>query len=230
MARGFDKYELQQGLELDLQMLEGTGTETKDWSKNALHDPTLTGPPTWVQNGTGLNMLALSSLNPDFIEIAGIESTELDFTVEDFTLSIWVYLETSLDVTLMCRGLQDTDGWFLTVAGPAGRVYFTTNQAAASQVSYSYPQINLEYWQNIVITRSDNEVYIYINGRDRTEFKDNHVNPTTSARKLLVGVYDDETTNPINGRIWRPRAWVRGLNHEGVKAMFDSEKHYFGVV
>jgi len=229
MTRGFDKYEHHQGLELSLEMIEGVGTETQDWSKNALEAPTLTGPPAWAQMGSGLNLLSFNNATPDFIEIAAGESTELDFTAENFSLGLWVYPDSIALIDLINRGLDNTDGYELSITA-LGAIEFATNQAAASQVTDTEDgEIVATNWYHVMIVRDGASVRIYINGRDRTDGEGVHIAPLTSARKFLVGIYDDEATRPFDGRLWRPRAWVRALSREEVKVMFDTTKHYFGV-
>lgn len=230
MTRSFDKYEHNQGCELALLMTEGTGTETQDWSKNALEAPTLTGPPAWAQMGSGLNLLSFNNATPDFIEIAALESTELDFTAEDFSLGIWVYADSIALIDLINRGLDNTDGYELSITA-LGAIEFTTNQAAASQVTDTDDGVIVATaWYHVMIVRDGASVRIYINGRDRTATEGVHIAPLTSNRKFLVGIYDDEATRPFDGRLWKPQAWVRALSREEVKVIFDSEKHWFGVV
>ena len=169
MTRGFDKYELQQGMDLDIKMVEGQGTIVHDWSKNAMDDPTMTGAPAWAFLGSGLNLLSYSDANPDFVEVAAAESTDMDYTTEDFTLAIWFYADSIALRDLINRGLDNTDGYELSITA-LGAIEFTTKQAAAQQTTDTPDgEIVAENWYFVVITRDGASVRIYINGRDRTD-------------------------------------------------------------
>jgi len=242
--KSYDKLPTNFGAVLDLPMTEGIGTITKDiGGRNAVdHTATLTGPPTWTQLAlNNLTVLSFNPATPDFLEIPAAETTDLDFQVQEFTLLAWIYVDTfTVNRMIFCRGLLNTDGWFFSVNAGRG-LSFTTNQAAASQTTASSNAlITAATWTLVGVSRYGaapawrypaQGALIYKNGvmNGTGHPATVHVNPLTSARKLLVGIYDDEASNPADGYIWRPRILERAISPSEHRNIFEAEKELVGL-
>ena len=221
MPIGYDKVGLNQELLLNLKFVEGTGLITHDWAKPNHENPLLV-TPAWYQLANGKNYLDFDDTNPDWIEITGANSADLNFTIGDYSVGCWVYFDTTLGGMLMIRGLASTDGWYLYIDGSDGKIYFGTNQAGARQLSYSNDDaVELDGWYLVVATRDGADVSLYSNGIDVTELQDTHVNPLTSARKFLIGVDDDEASETINGKVGEVWIWDRELTPADVKQLYE---------
>ena len=230
MSKGFDNKDINKNLLLDLQMKEGVGTVTRDWAKPHHTDPTLTGAPSWVQGGVSgkLNYLDFNSGNPDFIEIAALDSTDLDFTSEDFSVALWVYPDSiGGDIYVLSRGDVLTDGWVVLIS-TGTRFLLRTNQAGDTKQARGIGLV-IGDWNFIVLTRDGTTGIAYHNGINTTDFVQSLTNPVTANRKLLFGVEDDESSNPFDGKIYRPRIWERALSADEIKFIYESERGLFGV-
>ena len=211
---------------LDLKFKEGAGLKAQDFAKPH-HPAILTGPPTWAQLASRQNVLDFNPATPDFVEIAQADSVDLDFTTESFSMSAWINPDNIIgNKRLLVRGLLSTDGWDILMVG--GLVYARTYQAGALQTTIG-TSVVASSWQLITLTRSGNSIIIYLNGINITTTSGSHSNPTTSARKLLVGILDDETTDPFGGMIGRPRIWGRVLDKEEIRQIYQQERHLYGI-
>jgi len=208
MTISYDK--LAVGTILDMAMYEGIGTLAHDVARPPAvaldHTMTLTGAPTWVQYPiTNLTILSFNPANPDFMELAIAQSTDLDFQAQAFSLVAWIYVDDlSADRYIMERGLLNTDGWFWYV-DQNGALRFVTNQGAANQVTFSgNGEITTGRWWMVGVTRLGAAVALYKNGNLLAVTAAAHVNPTASARKFHIGIDDTEAANQWDGYIWRP--------------------------
>ena len=224
--RGYDQLGVNAQLLLDLPTCEFVGVLTLDRAKP--HHPLgLTGTPVWTQLGNDLNYLEYDAATPDFMDCAGADTADLDFTSGAFSMAAWVSPD-ALDVVIMCRGLDDTDGWQWEISAD-GESTFRTNQAAASQDTLSTAIVVADTWAFLVVTRAGAVVTPFINGVARLQTAGTHVNPLTSARELHVGVDDTEAALELDGSMWRPRIWGRALSAAEVATIFHLERGLFGV-
>jgi len=226
---GYDKHSLNYQMVLDLPFTEETGLLVYSVSKNHIV-ATLHGVPTWQQFINGLQYLDFDPTNPDWLDVPGVDSYDLDFTSGNFSLAVWARVDDlSTHRYLMVRGLANTDGWLFFVQD-TGRIGFATCQAAATQASYSAAgDIVTAAFALIGMSREGADVWLYKNGIDVTDAPDTHINPLTSARELHIGILDDEINNPWDGGMHRPRAWNRRLSAAEHMAIFNAERQLFGL-
>ncbi len=120
---------------------------------------------------------------------------------------------------IVCRGLWQTDGYFLQIGATANDLDFSFNQSEAVQYIYSNNAIlSTNNWYYVAGVRSGASGYIYLNGADQTLSTDSIINPTTSARNAYLGVYNSELHNFFDGIIDEVRvsntnrsaAWIKG--------------------
>ncbi len=228
---GFDKQGINNLLYLHLPFNEGVGTIANDISKWQVPGVLSGGPPAWATFATsGIGYLDFDGANPDWVECpAG--AVQLDFTAGDFSYAVWAWTDDmSLDRTLMCRGLLDTDGYHCTVL-INGSIIFFTNQGAANQSSLSAAgAITTGNWNLIGFTRSGTSVRVFHQGVDVTDTVGVHTDPLTSARDLHIGIYDSEAANTAwHGHMQGPRFWARQLSAVEMNQIWEYERPFFGV-
>ncbi len=225
---GYDAFDLNRQIALDLTLEEMVGAVAHDRSPFA-HNCALTGVPAWAALGNGIPYLEFDETNPDFLDCAGADTTELNYQAGDFSLAAWVRLDSLAAIsTIMCRGLASTDGWYFEVLAD-GSINISTSQAAAEQVSISTAGIIvINTWYLIMATRNGDTIVPYNNGAAVPNTVGTHTDPLTSARELHVGIYDDEAATPVRGRIARPRIWSRQLSAAEIVRLWDMEKGWFG--
>ncbi len=230
-TRSLDKDPLNQGLLLSLPMFEGTGTATVRDVARPHHPVGMTHSPAWGTLASGQTYLDLDGAN-DYLQCAAASCTDLDFTTGDFSGCVWATQTTNNGYQhLMCRGTLATDGWLFRyyAHATAGYIQFCSSQAGASQNSRYTGALTNGAWVCCGFSRSGASVRIYMNGADATTVAGSHVNPATSARKLLLGIYDDEATLALDGSMWNPRIWNRALSPSEHMGIFKRERHLLGV-
>jgi len=241
--KGYDDIVANWQIALDLPFYEGVGGITHDVAKP--HQiATLTGPPTWTDvlaSGTGLSdlgILQFTRASSHYLQIAGADSTDLDFT-GDFTLLEWVYA-ISMNAgsnMLMCREEVSASGWgmYITLnAGAGNYLSLRTNHTTGTGRTDAYiSNIPVATWLLLGYTRNQAGLSAigYKNGvaQTTTMAPAGMIDPITSAHKLLVGVEDGEASVFFDGYKWRPRAWPRELSAAEMLYFFESERHWFGV-
>ncbi len=228
---GFDKFGINNLLYLSLPFTEGQGVIAHDISKRQIPGILSGGGPTWENYAlSGIPYLGLDAANPDWVECAAAHN-ELDFTAGDFTLLAWVYTDDmTLNRTLFCRGLLDTDGYHCTVL-INGEIVLFTNQGGDNQNSMSaVGSVTVATWYLVGFTRSGASVRCFNNGIDVTDVEGAHVNPLTSARDLHIGTYDTEAANTSwHGHLWNPRIWARQLSAAEMNLIWEYERPFFGA-
>jgi hypothetical protein len=223
----WDKYYMQ-NLWLWLPFNEGTGALANDRGIWRITPFTLHGTPAWTQLASGIMVLDFNSAHPDWLDCPAVTSAKLDFTTGDFAMGAWAKIDDAVTRYLLCRGLANTDGWALHVSN-ALRVGFSTHQAGATQATFSAACITIGTWAFIGVSRSGAAVRTFVNGQDRTDVPDTHINPLTANRELHIGILDNEVTSPWDGQIWNPRIWGRYLQPWEWLEIFNMERHWFGV-
>jgi len=230
MTRGYDNYRPNQGLLLDLQFRETTGTTTADWSK-AYHIPaTLTGAPTWAVLGNDLTYLSFDPANPDRLTIAAASSTDLDFTTSSFSGAAWIYPDAYGNRYLMDKSGAAV-GWAFWISGTSPYLAFTTaNAGPLTQTSYGGTGLALSAWQFVAFTRTGATGRLFLNGVDVTTTPATHVNPASSAAvDMTIGTIVGAGAGWYDGRMWRPRIWNRDLAAWELLALYEEERSQFGV-
>jgi len=150
---------------------------------------------------------------PDFIELPA-SSTQLNFTTGAFSIIMTAKLDALAGIVeLFCRGAFNTDGWRFAVSA-AGALFLATNQTPAANQSTDSADgtITTATWYTLGASRDGAAVKMYIDGADATDTAPGHGNPTTSARKSYIGVYDDESSNPLDGIIGEVIVYNRALS------------------
>ena len=102
---------------------------------------------------------------------------------------------------LFVRGVAFADGYYSFIR-PTGSIEFYTNQGAARQLSAtSAGDILINNCYTMGISRSGASIRLYVNGLDVTNVAGTHINPLTCARAAKIGIHDDLTSFPFDGKI-----------------------------
>ena len=232
MSRGFDA-NIYRNLVFACPFKEGSGTLAYDRAKSSLrHTMTLTGTPTWTAAGLGgrVQVLDFNSAHPDYLQCSAAGSTDLDFTSGNFSICAWLYANSLVtEPRIVARGNIHADGYeFLIFAN--GSIVLVTYQAGTHQYTISsIGAITIGSWHFISTVRIGVSARVYLAGVDNTLTAATHINPLTSARKLHIGIHDDEINNALNGLLYFPRIWSRALTPEEVYYLYQTERGLFGV-
>ncbi len=185
-------------LKLNMAMDGASASYLFDKSRYRSH-----GDITGASWATGLHGKALDfdPALPSYVEIAAAYD-QLNFTSEAFSGIIRVKLDAwGTGTTLFIRGKFNTDGWWWFVDS-TGRQYFYTLQTDANQATFGVNNaVAIATHYTLGFSRDGKAVKLYINGVDDTLTSGTHINPLTSARTAKIGVYDDLSIYPFDGKI-----------------------------
>ena len=229
---GYDNYHINHQILLDLPFREATGAITRDVAKPHHQDVDLINTPTWESLVSGLGVIDLNGTN-EYLQLLAASCADLDFTSGDYSLGCWFNVESggADDKTLIGRFLVNDSGWEL---------YHYTNEiltlrhhhaAGATTRTACYSE-NWAYgtWHFIGVSRTGSSGIFYRNGVaiTTTHSAGGLIDPEACAQNLYIG-NDTTGVNLYKGKLWRPRIWNRALGADEWAALFEREKHWFGV-
>lgn len=230
MTVGYDKWQPNQELLLDLQFRESTGTRTTDWAKPYHEGCTLTGTPTWTELGNDLTYLDFTPGNPDSIITAAANCTDLGFTSGAFSGGMWIYPDAYGNRYLYDKS-SATAGWSFWLVGTSPYLAFTTaNAGPLTQTTYGGAGLSLSAWQFVGFNRSGAAAQIFLNGQQVTTTAATHINPAASAAiNFVIGTVVGAGAGWYDGRMWRPRVWQRAVPASEFLQIYEAERGLFGV-
>jgi hypothetical protein len=155
--------------------------------------------------------------NNDYID-CGTSST-LDIT-GSFTMETWINISSLASSRMIyCKGLGNTDGWYVRV-NTVGNINLITNQGGANQQTLSSVgviTINTPYY--IAVIRSGTGALTFVDAIDKTSVYGVHINPLTSARHAYIGRDDGGGTLFLGlndelriSNIARSANWIKSTN------------------
>lgn len=165
------------------------------------NDGTIT-TATWVQLPSGLWVLDFNSATPDYVTIPAA-FTQLDFTSQDFSLVARVNVDafSALYSGIFERGATGTDGYVFRIRNN-GEIRLWTSQTPVNQRSDSnVGVVTVGSWVTIGFSRNGASVRLYADGIDVTATPAVHIDPLTSARSAKIGIQDNLTGFPFDGKI-----------------------------
>jgi hypothetical protein len=205
----------------------------------------ISGSTTWLDvsrsgnNGTLVNGPTFSSRNGGGIVLDGTNDyislgNTLNYTSENFTFSIWVFIN-SLSTNsagqgpiLFYKGAFNVNGYY-TQIGQNGNIIFVTNNLGVSQVSsINANTISTGNIYNISFTRNGTSARIYVNGIDVTTTIGTHSNPTTSSSTFTIGSYN-LTQIVSNATIFNFLNYNRALTATEVLQNYNATRTRFGL-
>lgn len=230
MVRGYDNPRFNHELVMDLQFHDGVGALILDWSKSHMAPNTLTGAPTWSFLGNDLTYLDFDSTTPDYIITLAADSGVTNFTSGDFSGAAWIKPDgAGTNRVIFNRGTAAT-GWTFYV-NQLERLTLQTNQVGPV-IQYTLSSaIPASVWQFVGFARDGAAVRVYRNGRDVTNYYGTHINPASSnAQNFYIGCGNAVAAGTyLDGGLWRPRVWNRYVTAAEHLAIFETERHLFGV-
>ncbi len=197
---------------------------------------------TWTdllafQNATLINSTSFNSSNGGSIQFDGITSyadmgTKFNYTTEDFSFSIWVYI-TSLTtniggqgLVLFFKGTYNNNGYYCQIT-PAGSVNFITNSPANITSATNSGVITDGNWYNITTTRNKTSVKIYVNGIDITTTSGVHGNPLLSGFSFRIANYNSYIYSNI--RVAKFQSYTGALSPTQVLDDFNLYRSIYGL-
>jgi len=247
MIRGYDSIAENESILLDLPFYEGTGVITQDQAKPH-HPITLIDPGggsfTWTSLASGLMALEFGTAGYGvtdgvYLDCSAANSADLDFTSGDFSIGCWIKWTTGTQSQMIIgRYGVNLDGWevYLNVSGGLNTV-----SQRHSHVSLT-PNTNSNCystgwtpgtWFLLGISRLGSSLYPqhYQNAHriGMVYETSGMLDPDTCNRDLTIGCRYTKDANWYKGLMWRPRVWNVALSQANWKAIFESERDYFGV-
>ena len=185
-------------VKLDMAFGVGAGTYLRDKSRYWSHGA-ITGA-AWATGAHG-KCLEFNPATPSYIEIdAGYD--QLDFTSEKFSIVSRVYLDDLSDRRIIiCRGIYNTDGWNYFFHNIKSLVLRTYQSGAYQQTTTAAASISTGVWYTAGMSRDGASVKLYLNGVDSNSVVGTHVNPATSSRSAKIGIYDNKSNYPFDGKM-----------------------------
>ena len=235
MARTFyDSLGLNEDIELDLSMLEATGTLLHDESRN--HSTatmrTSLGTPLWMQRSAGRYGIDLNRVYPlvdmrQFYDIPAAECPNLNFMATDYSLAIWFYYSNTgyTDQNIMGKHVVDDNGWeaYLTDIGTGLFLTVRHHHSLGATDRTGYYSLGWAYneWHLFSCSRIGTTGYHYRDGEPITTVSGVLIDPESSvASDWRLGCQFNELDNWFKARFHRPRAWSRALSADQHRLLF----------
>jgi len=200
---------------------DGTGTVAVDGSGNG-NDGTLIGNPVWTDgicgtcyegDGTG-----------DCVSIPN--STDFQMGTDDFSVSLWVYVDSGIAITEAWLLSIITGGLYAFSIYPingAKRIYTYLSDGTNSASGYTgNSSLNLDQWNHIVVvwSRTDDKTYAYLNGEYDGSLDNSAVTGNVNPTGVLYLGADGNGNNSLYGKLDEVRIYNRALTPSEVKALY----------
>jgi hypothetical protein len=240
--KGYDDLPMNSDILLDLPFYEGVGAITRDQAKPHHQDVDLVLTPTWDTVAlSGLGVISFDGTTDEYLELAGANCADLNFTSGDYSIGTWMTWGngTDDDQTVIARYLNDNNGWelYLYDGGGADRT-LTMRHHHASTLVGGNPRTacysgdwTYDTWWFLGISRSGGLAQHYRNGDAiaTTCSAGGLVDPETCAQDLVISIRGTKDANHLFGSQWRPRIWNRALSAADWTEIFETERDLFGV-
>ncbi len=231
MARTFyDSLGLNEDIQLDLSMLEATGSLLHDESKNhsiaTMH--TSVGTPIWMQLSSGRYGIDLNRAYPlvdmkQYYDIPAADCINLDFTTTDYSLAIWFYWSfAGYSQIIMGKYVVDASGWeaYLHNAGGVDSLTVRHHHGGTRTATYSVGW-NQNQWHLWSYSRIGANAFHYRDGQPIATIGGLLLDPSSSvANDWRLGCRFTEDSNWLKARFYRPRAWSRALTADEHRLLY----------
>jgi len=230
----YDSHSINEDMELDLSMLEATGTITHDESKNHI---TATAPNGLVWNAlaAGYHGIFLNEVLDRYLEAPAADTTALNFTSGDYSLAVWLNPGHWGDdsMIIMGRYMVDVRGWELYYYDVTNLITLRHHHAGGATNRtgcYSGGWLRDGEWRLFGLSRVGGIAQHYMNGQPitTTGAVGGLLDPATDAADdLVIGVRTSKDNNYWTGHLHRPRAWSRALLDIEHYMIYETEKVWF---
>ena len=105
---GYDNRKVNRQLLLDLPFYEGVGAITRDQAKPHHQDIDLVLTPTWDSVASGLGVIKTDGATNEYLELAGANCADLNFTTGDYSIGVWINWDDGADddqTVISCGGI-----------------------------------------------------------------------------------------------------------------------------
>ena len=235
MARTFyDSLALNENIELDLSMLEASGSYLHDESKNhsmaTMH--TAIATPLWLQTSSGRFGIDLNRIYPlldlnQYYDIPAADCTNLNFTSTDYSLAIWFYWSDSGETSQVVMGkyVVSDRGWEVYLSEIGALRYMTVRHHHAAGASLRTASFSLDWvyneWHLFSYSRIGTTGYHYRDGEPITTISDVLIDPeSTVGDDWRLGCRFTEDANWLKAKFHRPRAWSKALTADQHRLLF----------
>ncbi len=198
----------------------GAGTTWSDLSANA-------------NNGSLMNGVGYSSINGGALNFDGVDdyvtvnsTPALNFSSNgNFTISVWI--NPAIVSSTWRRGIivQESylsNGYRFGIAG-GGQPMFWTTQSGGTLDMISSQSLVLNQWANVVVTFSNQQAYIYVNGLQTGSSTGTYVAGSNSVR---IGT---SVSEPYSGLLSNTRFDVRALTSTEILQGFNNARGRYGL-
>lgn len=154
----------------------------------------------WATGAHGY-ALDFDSSVPDYVEIPAAYD-HLDFTSEPFSCVARVYVDSLASSRLVVqRATWLTAGWAFYIADTGTLNLLTMKSTGWKQSNSGVGDISTGAWFTVGFSRSGTSVTLYKNGVDVTSTADTHADPDSVSTTTLIGIRDNLTGLPFDGKI-----------------------------
>ncbi|KKL23593.1 hypothetical protein LCGC14_2423830, partial [marine sediment metagenome] len=153
----------------------------------------------------------------DYIELT-TNSSALNFTSEDFSVSFWIRPESASTQFIIGNGTSSVKGWY--IARTVTAIQFITHEAGfQSATTAPASLIPNNEWHQITTTRAGAVAKIYVDGVDQTAFAATHTNLVTTTDNVFIGTRP-ALTNFFDGSLDEIKIWKSELTAAQVLALY----------
>jgi len=232
MPKGYDNIDLNKGILLDLPFNEGSGILTRDQSKAHHQDLTLVGVPAWTNTALSHTPVLEFDGIGDYVELAGADCADLDFTTEDYSILCWVKFNwAATSQMVVARYELDVSGWELywyNYIMTLRHSHASLAPAPTRTACFSYGWTT-DVWWLLGVSRSGLYPLMYRNGQAVVMSAAAVQNPDASNEDLVIGTRFTKGSDWMNGQLWGLRVLNRALTAIEMAQVFEIERKRFGV-
>lgn len=198
------------------------------------------GTPTWTRYNNGLWLRTYNGTS-QYHYVDDAATRFLDFTTGNYSLTCWInWIDTTNSLNIAGRYVLDANGWELYLYNSAG-TRILTQRHHHSLITVDTHERTASYsagWTDgvpmmiaIVYTGDATDGIHYRNGVALavTSSAGGLRAPESSANDLVIGARYSKTADWYSGQTGLLNIWNRALSAEDVAALFQKERHYFGV-
>ena len=167
-------------------------------------------------------------------------NSDLDFSTNQFSISVWVKPTANTPYMRIVNRVQDTNNrrWELYTDNTVENiVFYTRDGSAASYAATDDHAAPLNTWTHVFAVRErDGDMKVYINGRlEKRENLGGTHNPavrnlSSTTAELLVGTAVDwDSSKPFTGELTLLRLAASAPTPEQVRKTYDDERKLFAV-
>ena len=208
-------------LELNANNYYGSGNWEDNTANN--HDATLTGTPTYVDDGNS-DYFEFDASN-DYMTIP--HSTDLDISTS-FTVEAWVNRDDNGEGYIISKasGTSGAYGWFLQFHnnsswGYTFQTYSTSNSTGSARATIAKSG-TAGKWQHVVGTYDGTNTKIYVDG-DLKATTALSGTPAANTAQVVLGAYYNYGAK-FDGKIAQVRVYQTALSSSEVKTNYDATK------